>query len=330
MVGIGKLAKNGILIKGGETIELLPQIRQFVFDKTGTLTTGKFAVQNIEYYTPDKEKTLQIAVDMEKHSSHPIAKAIVTELGGGDYVTNNLKWQKIEERPGRGVWGVLADGTKYRLTSAKEIDKISNNGTHDVYLLENDHIIMTIDIADAIKQQSEDVIRYLHNSGNTSILLSGDSTKKVEMVAEALNISEYYAQQTPQEKLEKIGALSAIAPTAMIGDGVNDAPALARADLGVSLSGASQAAVESAQVVLLNGNIKQLPKAIAISKATLKTIRQNLFWAFGYNIIAIPIAALGLLNPMWAALFMAFSDVVVVGNALRLQRWRENAPTNEK
>ena len=151
------------------------------------------------------------------------------------------------------------------------------------------------------------------------MVLSGDREPKTRLVARSLGIDDYYAEKLPAEKLEIIGNLSEEAPTAMVGDGINDAPALARATLGISLSNASHAAIQSAQIVLLNGNLDRLQKAVGISRQTVLTIRQNLFWAFAYNIVAIPVAAAGFLNPMWGALFMAFSDIVVIGNSIRLR-----------
>jgi Cu+-exporting ATPase len=157
------------------------------------------------------------------------------------------------------------------------------------------------------------------------VLLSGDQEAKVAEVAGKLGIEEYYGAQLPEQKLERIAALSDQVPTAMVGDGINDAPALAKATVGVSLSNASQVAIQSAQIILLNGKLEYLRKAFGISEHTVLTIKQNLFWAFAYNIVAIPIAAMGFLNPMWGALFMAFSDVVVIGNSIRLRYKRIKA-----
>jgi Cu+-exporting ATPase len=157
------------------------------------------------------------------------------------------------------------------------------------------------------------------------ILLSGDSKEKCQKVVDKLKINDWHFQQMPDQKLEIIANYSAQASTAMIGDGINDAPALSKANVGISIGGSSQIAIDSAQIVLLDKqSLKQLPKALMISKHTLLTIKQNLFWAFSYNIVAIPIAALGYLEPMWAALFMAFSDIIVIGNSLRLKRKKLN------
>ena len=180
-------------------------------------------------------------------------------------------------------------------------------------------MLATIDIADELKPEAKGVIAYLKAQGIRPVVLSGDRRAKTEEVAAELGIETAFAEQLPEQKLKVVEELSRQAPTAMIGDGINDAPALAKATVGVSLSNASQVAIQSAQIVLLNGKLEHLEKAWAISRHTVLTIRQNLFWAFAYNIVAIPIAAMGFLNPMWGALFMAFSDVVVIGNSIRLK-----------
>ena len=174
-------------------------------------------------------------------------------------------------------------------------------------------------MSDEVKPETREAVAFLQAKGIRPILLSGDRRAKAEEVAAQVGISEVYAEQLPGQKLKVVERLSQEAPTAMIGDGINDAPALAKATIGVSLSTASQVAIQSAQVVLLNGRLDYLVRALAISEHTVLTIRQNLFWAFAYNVVAIPVAAMGFLNPMWGALFMAFSDVVVIGNSIRLK-----------
>jgi len=195
----------------------------------------------------------------------------------------------------------------------------SSNGVHHLSLKKNQKILADISIADELRTDADEVINYLEDKELSTHLLSGDKENKVQQVANKLGIDAYYAAKKPAEKLAIIEKLSKKAPTAMVGDGINDAPALAKATIGISLSGASKAAIQSAQIILLNNRLSSLTKAIGISKATLLTIKQNLFWAFAYNIVAIPMAAFGFLNPMWAALFMAFSDVVVIGNSIRLK-----------
>jgi len=212
-----------------------------------------------------------------------------------------------------------ADGNQYLLGSAKLAKPYTKNLSHDVYLICNDKILATIDLEDAIKPDVQKALVAIEREGVQNILLSGDQKSKVKTLANDLGITTFYGEQLPDQKLAHIAKLSAAGLTAMVGDGINDAPALAKADIGISLSDASSAAVQSAEIVLLDGKISHLPKALAISKHTLLTIKQNLFWAFAYNIVAIPIAAMGFLNPMLGALFMAFSDVIVIGNSIRLE-----------
>ena len=173
---------------------------------------------------------------------------------------------------------------------------------------------------DALKSNTKQVLDQIINEGYNTNLMSGDKKLKCEMVAKSLAISNIYSEQLPKDKINNIQKIDAIHPTAMIGDGINDAPALAKATIGISLGNATQVAIQTADIILLNNeNLEQLPKALSLGKHTLITIKQNLFWAFAYNLVAIPLAITGLLNPMWAALFMAFSDVVVIGNSIRLR-----------
>ena len=321
MVGVGRLAKNGVLIKGGQTIETFAGIENIVFDKTGTLTTGAFSIKNIEYFGDEKEINA-IIHEIEKHSSHPIAKSLVKafpqnssprQLGGV-----KVSFKSIEEIKGVGMLARDHANNTYQLGSHNVLTDKRSLIQHDIYLIKNNKVLATIDLQDDLKTETNEVFEYLKSENINSLLLSGDQEAKTKQVAEKLNI-DYLAQQLPEQKLSKIEALSNNAPTAMVGDGINDAPSLARATIGVSLSDASATAIQTSQVVLMNGNIGKLKKAIQISKLTLTTIKQNLFWAFAYNIIAIPIAALGFLNPMWGAIFMALSDVVVIGNSIRLK-----------
>lgn len=321
MVGVGRLAKNGILVKGAATLEIFAKIKNFVFDKTGTLTTGDFRIKDISYYADNQEEINSIILKMERKSSHPIAQSLVRELEeGGRFATKAIPNQvsKIKELKGKGLTAEDAEGNIYRLGARRFAAPFLEEGEAPLYFSKNDSLLASIEIEDDIKQETAEVIEYLKEEGRTPIILSGDRATKTADVARQLAIEKYYAQKLPSEKLSIVSRLTAESPTAMIGDGINDAPALARATIGVSLSNASQVAMQSAQIILLNGNLERLPRALAISKATLQTIRQNLFWAFAYNIVAIPIAAMGFLNPMWGALFMAFSDLIVIGNSTRL------------
>ena len=314
-VGIGRLAKEGILVKGGQTLETFGQIEQFVFDKTGTLTTGEFEVQKIDYKNNDPKTIHNLIYTLESYSSHPIAQSLVKEMQTKK--ASAVLLQEVSEKRGVGMKATDTAGNIYTLGAAS-----SSNGIHHLSLKKNQEILADISIADELRSDAAEAITYLEQQALSTYLLSGDQENKVTQVANKLGIDTYYAAKKPAEKLAIIDALSKKAPTAMVGDGINDAPALAKATIGVSLSGASKAAIQSAQIILLNNRLSSLIKAIGISKATLVTIKQNLFWAFAYNIVAIPMAAFGFLSPMWAALFMAFSDVVVIGNSIRLKSKR--------
>jgi Cu+-exporting ATPase len=210
------------------------------------------------------------------------------------------------------------EGNKYAAGSFKLIDGLTKDDTHNVYILRNGELLGWIDVQDEIRPEAKNVIDYLHSKNIKTILLSGDRQAKCNQLAVQLGIDTVIAEQSPEQKLEKISELTAQNPTAMVGDGINDAPALAKATIGISMNDASQIAVQSAQVVLMNHGLKNLPTALGLGKHTYLTIKQNLFWAFAYNIIAIPIAALGFLTPGFSALAMGLSDVVLAFNSIRL------------
>ena len=314
MVGLGRAAKSGIFIKGGNIIEDFSKVRNIVFDKTGTLTTGNFKIESITCNKSDNNEVRNIIYSLEIHSSHPIAKSFIKEL---KVKAKHLELEEIKEVKGYGIQAKWK-GDFYQFGSAKFVNHIGEN--HQIYLYKNKSFFAGVNCSDEIKNDLKETISELKQQGLTTTILSGDKVSKCEFVGKAIGINNIYGEHLPHEKLEKIDELNKNGLTAMIGDGINDAPALAKAHVGVSLVGSTEVAIESAQVVLLNkDNLKQINTAYKISKHTLKTIKQNLFWAFSYNIIAIPIAALGFLNPMWGALFMAFSDIIVIGNSLRLK-----------
>lgn len=195
---------------------------------------------------------------------------------------------------------------------------MTKEDNHNVYILRNGKLLGWIDVKDEIRPEAKKVIDYLHGKNIKTILLSGDRLAKCNELAVQLGIDTVIAEQTPEEKLNKIAELSAAVPTAMVGDGINDAPALAKATIGISMNEASQIAVQSAQVILMNHGLKNLPTALGLGKHTYLTIKQNLFWAFAYNIVAIPVAAFGFLTPTFGALIMGMSDVVLAINSVRL------------
>lgn len=316
MVGVGRVARNGILIKGGNTLETFAKIKQIVFDKTGTLTTGEFRVQQLIVYAgQERQEAETIIYNLELHSSHPIAKSLVRELenGGG-----GIEMRDIEEIRGKGMIGFVGTD-RLEFGGRLILNDLKPEVAHDLYLLKNGRLIAGLDLKDELKPGALETVQYFKAKGVKTVLLSGDTYGKCSQVASELKMDEFYAEKLPNEKLEIINELVTNQPTAMVGDGINDAPSLSKATIGISLSNATDVAIQSAQIVLLNGKLEYLRRASAISAATLATIKQNLFWAFFYNVLAIPIAAVGLLNPMVAALSMAFSDVIVIGNSIRLK-----------
>ncbi|MBP6432246.1 MAG: cadmium-translocating P-type ATPase [Ferruginibacter sp.] len=312
-VGLGRGAKNGILYKNASALETFKDITQVVFDKTGTLTTGHFTITNF-YTTIEEDLFKQIVYSLEKFSNHPVATAIHTQWK----TTNLINWQHIEEIKGMGIKATDKEGNIFWAGSYKIVQGKTTDYNHNIFITKSDEIIGWIDVADEIREEAKVVMNWLKAKNIKTILLSGDRKEKCDIVATALNITEVIAEQTPEQKLEKITQLSANTPTAMIGDGINDAPALAKATLGISLSGATQIAMQSADVILLHHGLKNLPQALGLGKHTYLTIKQNLFWAFLYNIVAIPVAAFGLLTPTVGALAMAMSDVVLAINSVRL------------
>ncbi len=319
-VGLGRAARNGILFKSASSLEIFKNIKQVVFDKTGTLTTGEFAITNFEIEKKDfdVDDFKRIVYSLEKYSTHPISKCISKNWKS----KNEIKWKKIEEIKGFGMKGFDKEGNEFIAGSFKIATHITNADSHNIYILRNAEMLGWIDVTDEIRPEAKQVISTLHSKNIKTILLSGDTKIKCDFVAKQLGIDEVIAEQTPEQKLEKIAFYNSIAPTAMIGDGINDAPALAKATVGISLSDASQIAMQSAQVVLINHGLRNLPLSLGLGKQTFFTIQQNLFWALLYNIIAIPFAAFGLLTPAIAALAMGLSDVVLAINSLKL-RWKK-------
>jgi Cu+-exporting ATPase len=318
-VGLGRGARNGILFRNAKSLELFRDIRQVVFDKTGTLTTGKFIINKwqITSGSVSEDAFKRIVYSLEKYSNHPLAKAISNEWK----VKDQVRWKKIEEIKGSGMAATDAEGNQYELGSYKMAGQASKERGHNIYLSKNGELLGWIDMADELRAESKDIIAYLRSKNIHTILLSGDRHQKTRELADSLGIEEVIAEQSPEQKLQKIEALTQQQPTIMIGDGINDAPALAKATIGISMSEASQLAMQSASVVLMNSGLKKLPLALGLGRHTYLTIKQNLFWAFAYNIVAIPVAAVGLLGtygPTYGALLMGMSDVVLAANSVRL------------
>ncbi|MEM8582938.1 MAG: cation-translocating P-type ATPase [Bacteroidota bacterium] len=320
MVGVGRLAKRGILVKGGQTLETLAELDHIVFDKTGTLTQGKITIDEVVYSDGREEEINEIIYAMEGESSHPIARAIRHFLK--DQIKDvQLPSLETMEMPGEGLMAIdVKTGKRYRLGSSSILKQKASPTAASVFLTEDDELLALIYLTDPPKSEASHALEQLDKRGIEYSLLSGDSNTRTQALADQLSISKWTGEQLPNEKLAYLNKLSESGQlVAMVGDGINDAAALSRADVGISFGGASGVAVNAAQVVLLGNKLTALVEAIDLSKLTLRTIKESLFWAFSYNVVAIPLAALGFLNPLWAAAFMAFSDLVVIGNALRLR-----------
>lgn len=315
-VGLGRGARSGILFRNATSLESFKDIEQVVFDKTGTLTTGNFSIASYAITDPsvDDSTFRQIVYSLEKYSNHPIARTITAEWK----TKQDIRWQKVEELKGVGMKGTDREGRTYIAGSYQTAKHLHGEDNHNVYVTADGRLIGLIDMEDELRPEAPDVVRYIRRKGIRTILLSGDRYETCRKMANALGIDEVIAEQSPLQKLEKLAELTAKAPTAMVGDGINDAPALAKATIGISMSDASQIAVQSAQVVLMHKGLDNLPTALGLGKHTYLTIKQNLFWAFFYNILAIPFAAFGFLQPWVAALVMGLSDVVLAINSVRL------------
>jgi P-type Cu+ transporter len=315
-VGLGRGARNGILFRNSKSLELFKDVKQVVFDKTGTLTTGKFQISSFQSHIDEKEFK-RVVYSLEKYSNHPLAKTISKDWR----VPNEIRWRKIEEVKGKGMVATDMEGNEYGLGSHKLALGLSTEENHNIYVIRNYELLGWIDLADELRPESKEVVSYLKSKGIKTILLSGDRYQKSRQLADSVGIEEVVAEQTPEQKLQKIEELTNQQPTVMVGDGINDAPALAKATIGISMSEASQLAMQSASVVLMSSGLNKLPMALGLGRHTYITIKQNLFWAFAYNIVAIPVAAVGLLGtygPTYGALIMGLSDVVLAINSVRL------------
>jgi len=315
-VGLGRAARNGMLIKGGDTLERLKTIKQIVFDKTGTLTTGKLQVDEFVFDNTiiNEADFKSVVVSIENHSSHPIAKSVSSQWKH----EKPFVFAEVKEVKGKGMEARDEQGNVWQLGSEKWLNKDASKAGYDLYLSKNNQYAGALRITDTLRTDAVATINQLKKMGYKTILLSGDKKEKCERLAGQLGMDEVYAEHSPEMKQTKLDELLTKAPTAMVGDGINDAPALAKATVGISLSESTQIAIQSANVILSNNQLSTLPKAIRLGIYTDQTIKQNLFWAFLYNIIAIPVAAAGYLKPTYGAGIMALSDVVLILNSLRL------------
>jgi Cu+-exporting ATPase len=317
-VGIGRAARNGILIKGGDVLERLSEIDVIVFDKTGTLTEGNIIIEKINYFG-DINEINSVLFTLEQHSTHPIASSIISYLNEKEK-NIKLKFNSINEEKGLGIFAIDDHNNKFIITSFKGAKDYTNEANHQVYLIKNEILLATIDVSDSLKSTAKKTIDFFRSKGIKTILLSGDSFNKCKTIAHDLMLDEYYAEKLPLEKAEFIKQLNLKSKVAMVGDGINDAAAISAAYVGIAMGKGTDLAIATSDIVLINSKeINGIDDAYTLSKSTIKTIKSNLFWALIYNVIAIPIAAFGFLSPMIGSLSMAFSDVVVIGNSLRLR-----------
>lgn len=328
MVGTGKSAETGILFKGGEHLEQTHKLNAIILDKTGTITKGKPEVTD---FTGDAE-TLQLLASAEKGSEHPLAEAIVA------YVTEKdiemIDPDDFKAIPGHGIKAEISGkeilvGTRKLMrdhhidisTAEKEMTKYERNGKTAMLIAIDEEFSGIVAVADTVKETAKKAIQQLKEQDLEVIMLTGDNERTAEAIARQVGIDQVIAEVLPEEKAERVKEIQLQGKkVAMVGDGINDAPALATADIGIAIGTGTEVAIEAADVTILGGDLLLIPKAIKMSHATIKNIRQNLFWAFAYNSAGIPIAAVGLLAPWVAGAAMAFSSVSVVTNSLRLKR----------
>ena len=340
MVGTGKGAENGILIKSGEALEIAHKIKTVVFDKTGTITKGKPVLTDlIAYGNYNENELLKIAASVENDSEHPLAEAIVNEAK-----EKNIEikpYEKFRAMPGYGIRAIfegkevqignrkLMENRKINVEiSQKDYDILSNEGKTPMYISIDNELAGLVAVADVIKETSKEAIEKLKKMGIKTIMLTGDNEKTAKFIAKQVGIDDVISEVLPYQKSQKVKELQEKDEfVAMVGDGINDSPALAQANVGIAIGNGTDVAIESADIVLIRNDLRDVAGAIALSKATITNIKENLFWAFFYNVLGIPFAA-GIfyaffngpkLDPMIAAFAMSFSSVSVLGNALRLK-----------
>lgn len=347
MVGTGKGAEHGVLIKGGEALETAHQIKTIVFDKTGTITEGKPVVTDIIADEISEDELLILAASAEKGSEHPLGEAIVKAAE-----EKNLELKALEEFnaiPGHGIT-VKIDGREVLLGNSKlineknvavnkdsevhdklyeEAERLASEGKTPMYIAVDGVLKGIIAVADIVKPSSKEAIRVLHDMGIKVAMITGDNKKTAQAIGREVGIDIILAEVLPEDKAKEVKKLQGEnVKVAMVGDGINDAPALAQADVGIAIGSGTDVAIESADIVLMRSDLIDVATAIKLSRATIRNIKQNLFWAFGYNVLGIPVA-MGilhifggpLLNPMIAAAAMSLSSVSVLTNALRLRKF---------
>lgn len=332
MVGTGLGAKNGVLIKNAESLEILNKTNRIIFDKTGTITEGNPKLVNVINIDIEKEELLNIVGNVEKQSEHPLSQAIVESIDLSN--TENGNVESFSNYPGMGITALYKNnnvligneklmsefGIKTNEVKEKYNDVFSDAKTI-IFAAINEKIKGLLVINDPVKADSAEAVNKLKSMNINLSLATGDNKSTAESIGKKVGITDVYYEVLPQDKadiVKKYKTENEI--VAMVGDGINDAPALALANIGIAIGTGTDVAIESASIILMKGSLKDIYKAINLSHKTIKTIKQNLFWAFIYNAIGIPLAAFGLLNPMFAALAMSLSSVSVLGNSLRFRK----------
>ncbi len=334
MAGTGVAARNGILIKDAEALEIAHGVRAVAFDKTGTLTAGKPALVALESHGVERKALLELAAAVQAGSEHPLARAVVAAAGG------NLAGRAREVRavPGRGVEGLVA-GHRVAIGSSRwmgelgvevkpladKAEGLAGQGYSVSWiadLTDRPALLGALAFGDEPRPEAAEAVARLKERGIRTIMLTGDNRAAAEAIGAKLGIDDVRAEVLPRDKADAVSALGRIYRTAMVGDGVNDAPALAAAHLGIAMGSGTDVAMHAAGVTLMRPDPRLVVAAIDISRRTYGKIRQNLFWAFVYNVVGIPLAAIGVLTPVIAGAAMAFSSVSVVANALLLKRWK--------
>jgi Cu+-exporting ATPase len=334
MAGVGRGAELGVLIRNAESLERARGITVVALDKTGTITEGRPAVEAVHAIDDDEVALVRMAASAESRSEHPIARAVVAHAkAGGIDVAEPSAFSAL---PGAGINATIGSDIvtignermlaewAIRVTPLRAVaDEHAAQGRTVMYVAVNGRLLGLIAVADTIRAESAAAVARLHARGVSVVMMTGDSEAAARAVAARTGIDEVRAGATPEQKATAVRALQEAGRTvAMAGDGVNDAPALAQADVSIAMGGGADVAMEAADITLVHGGLPGVVTAIELSEATLRKIRQNLFWAFVYNVIGIPLAAVGVLSPMIAAAAMAFSSVSVVSNALLLRRFR--------